>query len=234
MEHTIQSIEHLLLLLSERVPLELFVFVGALAEEVIAPIPSMLIMTTAGWLAQLDGHTPFFLFWLVLIGNLGKLIGSIGWYVVGDKLEDVVIGRLGRFFGLTHGDIERVGARLSGHEWRDGAIIFGLRCLPFFPSLAVSVAAGVLKIELRTFALASYCGNAIKDAFYIVIGYFGAQAFRTFLLEVERVRFGLGVLIGVATLAVLIVAYRKRHHGLHLLTRVLDWAKERLRPWLQK
>ena len=229
METLISQIERLILLLAERVPLELFVFVGALAEEVIAPIPSMLVMTTAGFLAQLEGHTPFFLVWLVLVGNLGKLLGTLGWYVVGDKLEDIVVGRFGRFFGLSHGDIERVGQRFSGNEWRDGAFIFLLRCIPFFPSLAVSLASGVIKIGLRTFLVASYFGNVCKDFFYINVGYFGVQAFRTLLLEIERVRFGLGMLITIVTLVLLILAYRERHRGLHLVRRSWEWLVAKLR-----
>lgn len=229
MESLVNHIAGLVLVLSEHVPLEVFVFVGALLEEIIAPIPSMLVMTTAGFLAALDGHTPFFLIWLVIIGNLGKVLGSLGWYVVGDKLEDIVVGRFGRFFGLTHADIERMGKRFTGRLWQDGALIFLLRAIPFFPSLAVSLASGVIKIELRTFLLASYLGNACKDFFYITVGYFGAQALRTFLLEIERVRFGLGILITLVVVIALVLAYRERHRGMHLIARTWDWIKEKLK-----
>lgn len=227
MELLIARVEQFIMFISDKVPLELFVFVGALLEEVVAPIPSMLVMTTAGFLSQAQGHTVFFLFWLIFIGNLGKILGSLGWYVVGDKVEDVVVGRFGKFFGLTHEDIERVGKRFTGRVWQDGAIIFLLRAIPFFPSLAVSLACGVIKIELKTFVIASYCGNAVKDTAYIMIGYFGAQAFRMLLLEMERVRFGLGFLIGLVVLIVLIFGYRERHRGLHLLSRFGTWVKER-------
>lgn len=223
-----QNIEQQVVFLAGQVPLELFVFVGALAEELIAPIPSMLIMTTAGFLARLQEHTPFFLAWLVIVGNLGKMLGYLGWYVVGDKLEDIVVGKFGNMFGLAHADIERIGQRFSGNEWRDGALIFLLRAIPFFPSLAVSLACGVIKIELRTFVVASYFGNACKDAVYISIGYFGVQAFQILLLEMERVRFGLGLLIwGVATI-LLVLAYRSRHRGMYLVTRVWVWIKTKV------
>ncbi len=225
MEPIIKQAEQFILFMSEHVPLELFVFVGALIEEVVAPIPSMLVMTTAGFLTHTQGHTVFFLVWLLFIGNLGKIFGSLGWYVVGDKLEDIVVGRFGRFFGLTHGDIERIGKRFTGRVWQDGAIIFLLRAIPFFPSLAVSLACGVIKIELRTFILASYFGNMVKDTVYISIGYFGAQAFWTLLIEMERVRLGLGLLITLVVVIGLVLAYRERHRGLHLLSRLYFWAK---------
>ncbi len=228
MELFLHHIERMVLFLAEYVPLELFVFVGSLIEEVVAPIPSMLIMTTAGFLAVLDGHTPFFLLWLVSIGNLGKALGSLGWYVIGDKLEDVVIGKFGRFFGLSHGDIERIGNRFTGSEWRDGAVIFILRCIPFFPSLALSLACGVIKIKLRTFLLASYLGNFCKDIFYIFAGYYGARTLKTFFVEIERIRFGLGILIGATVAIALILAYRERHRGTRLLSRFYVWVKQKL------
>lgn len=228
METLLHQIEGMVLVLAEHVPLELFVFVGALAEEIIAPIPSMLVMTTAGLLSVVEGHTPFFLLWLVFLGNIGKVLGSLGWYVVGDKLEDLVVGKFGRFFGLSHGDIERIGKRFSGNEWRDGAFIFLLRCVPFFPSLALSLACGVIKIELRTFLLASYLGNFCKDLFYIFAGYYGARALKTFFVEIERIRWGLGVLIGVTVAIALVLAYRERHRGLRLFSRLYGWIRKKL------
>jgi membrane protein DedA with SNARE-associated domain len=157
------------------------------------------------------------------------MLGYLGWYVVGDKLEDVVVGKFGNVFGLTHADIERIGQRFSGNEWRDGALIFLLRAIPFFPSLAVSLACGVIKIELRTFVLASYLGNVCKDAIYISIGYFGIQAFQALLLEMERVRFGLGLLLLIGLSILSILAYRSRHRGMHLVRSGITWIQQRFR-----
>lgn len=223
MSTLLQSIEQSVLFLADHVPLEVFVFFGSLTEEIIAPIPAMLVMTTAGFLAQVEGHTQFFLLWLVLIGNLGKVLGSLGWYVAGDKLEDFIVGKLGRFFSFSHAEIEKVGQKFTGHEWRDGAFIFLFRCIPFFPTMAFSIACGVIKLRLRTFLIASYLGNACKDLFYILAGYFGTRAVRVLLLEIERVRLGFGVMIVVVVALVLILAYRKRHHGFRLWGRFINW-----------
>lgn len=229
MEILFHHIERMILEMAEHVPLELFVFVGALVEEVFAFIPSLLIMTTAGFLAQIEGHTPFFLLWLVLLGNIGKLIGSLGYYVLGDKLEDVVTGKGQRFFGLSHNDIERVGRRLTGNAWRDGAFVFLLRLVPFFPTLAVSVACGVIRVPLRTFLVASYLGNACKDLVYILFGYFGAVTMRTFLIEIERVRWGIGILITIGVIATLALLYRERHRGKRLFAKTILWFRDKLK-----
>ncbi len=207
------------------VPLELFAFLGAFTEEVVAPIPSMLIMTTTGFLAHLDGRTTFFLVWLVVLGNLGKIIGSFIYYTLGDKLEDVVVGRFGRYLGLNHADVEKIGQHFNGSPWRDGAIIFLLRVIPFFPTIVVSIASGVVKIRLRVFLTASYIGNFCKDLFYAFAGYSGVRALRAFFMDIERIRLGIGILTTVGVIVLLALLYIHRHHGLHLFRRLMLWLR---------
>lgn len=209
------------------VPLEFFAFFGALAEEVIAPIPSMLVMTTAGFFAQLEGRTTFFVVWLVVLGNLGKLIGSFIYYTLGDKLEDVVVGRFGCYLGLNHSDVERIGQKFNGSPWRDGALLFLLRVIPFVPTILVSIAAGVVRIRTRVFLIASYAGNFCKDLFYAFAGYYGVRALRAFFMDVERIRFGVGVLLLGLIFGSLVFLYIHRHHSLHLFRRLVAWAIRR-------
>ncbi|TXH07909.1 MAG: hypothetical protein E6Q06_01205 [Candidatus Moraniibacteriota bacterium] len=205
------------------VPLELFAFFGALAEEIVAPIPSMLVMTTAGFFAQLEGRTTFFLVWLVILGNIGKLIGSFIYYTLGDKLEDVVVGRFGRYLGLAHADVERIGQKFNGSPWRDGALLFMLRVIPFVPTILVSIAAGVVRIRTRVFLIASYAGNFCKDLFYAFAGYYGVRALRAFFMDVERIRFGVGALLTMLILGGLVFLYVHRRRGLHLYRRLAAW-----------
>lgn len=205
------------------VPLELFAFFGALAEEVIAPIPSMLVMTTAGFFASIEGRTTFFLVWLVVLGNIGKLIGSFIYYTLGDKLEDVVVGRFGRYIGIAHADVERIGQKFNGSPWRDGALLFLLRVIPFVPTILVSIAAGVVRIRTRVFLVASYAGNFCKDLFYAFAGYYGIRALRAFFMDIERIRFGVGVLLSLLIIAGIVFLYIHRHRGLHLYRRLIAW-----------
>ena len=205
------------------VPLELFAFFGALAEEIVAPIPSMLVMTTAGFFAQLEGRTTFFLVWLVILGNIGKLIGSFIYYTLGDKLEDVVVGRFGRYLGLAHADVERIGQKFNGSPWRDGALLFMLRVIPFVPTILVSIAAGVVRIRTRVFLVASYAGNFCKDLFYAFAGYYGVRALRAFFMDVERIRFGVGALLTMLIFGGIVFLYVHRRRGLHLYRRLTVW-----------
>ena len=206
------------------VPLELFVFIGAFLEELVAPIPSLLIMTTVGFFAQIEGRTAFFVVWLVFLGNIGKLLGSFIYYTVGDRVEDILTGRFGRYIGVKHADIVRISQKLAGGSpWRDGAIIYVLRVIPFVPTIAVSIAAGALRIRLKVFLIASYAGNFSKDLFYAFAGYYGVRQLRAFFMDIERVRFGLGMLLVIFAMGVFALLYTYRHQSFRLLRRFLEF-----------
>ena len=57
-------------------PLDVLAFIGSFMEEIIAPIPSPLVMTTAGTLAHTQNHTKRYLFWLAMDASMGKTIAS--------------------------------------------------------------------------------------------------------------------------------------------------------------
>lgn len=207
------QIERSLKELAGLIPLELFVVIGSFTEEVVAFIPSMAVMTTAGFFAHLEHRTPLFLIWLVLLGNLAKLGGSWIYYMLGDKLEDVVVGKCGRFLGLSHTDIEGVGRRFNGNWWRDAGILAFIRAIPFIPTTIVSIASGVIKLPLKAYLLGSYVGNFCKDLFYAISGYYGARALKSFFVDIERVRFGVGTLTVILIVAGILFLYIHRHKG---------------------
>jgi membrane protein DedA with SNARE-associated domain len=221
----IQQIEIGVRELARIVPLEFFILIGAFIEEIIAPIPSMLVTTTAGFFAHAEGRTALFVVWLAVLGGLGKLAGSFTYYTLGDKLEDVVVGRFGRYLGLSHADVERIGRRFNGQHWRDGGLIFLLRVIPFVPTVLVSVACGVVRIQTRVFLIASYAGNFCKDLFYVFAGYYGIQVIRSYLMDIERVRFGMGFVFTGAAIGGLVLLYVHRHHSLHLFRLLHRWVR---------
>src|SRR3990167_5973603 len=105
MEHIISLIKTL----ATTIPLDVFAFIGSFLEEIIAPIPSPLVMTTAGTLAHTQNHTLLYLFWLALAASLGKTIASWLYYVLADKSEDLVLTRFGKYVGVSHNEIESIG-----------------------------------------------------------------------------------------------------------------------------
>lgn len=225
MMNTLAVVESWLRALSQAVPLEAFVFIGSFLEEMISPIPSTLIMGLAGSIAAADAKTLLYLVWLSFIGNLGKTIGSLFYYFLGDKMEDFAIRKIGRFFGVTHEQVENIGKRFTG-GWKDGLILFSLRLVPFFPTTPVSIAAGVIKMSKRTFIIATFSGNFLKDFVYLFLGYTGTVALRSFFHTVVGIKYYTDIAIAVLFVAFLFLLWYHRRRGVWLWQRCMAWCRK--------
>lgn len=206
------TLESILISYAQVLPLPLFAAVSSFVEEIIAPIPSGPVMLVMGSLASVQGYTLLGLAGLTLAAALGKLAGSLVVYTIADKTEDVFSGRITAFFGITHAQIERLGAKL-GNGWKDYLFLTTLRALPFIPSVVLSFGAGVLKVPLRLFIVATFIGSLIRDALFLYVGYLGLKGAEEILGRVESLQtiveivIVLGIVIGAGYLYYL---HRKR------------------------
>ncbi len=172
MEQIISLIKNL----AHTMPLDVFAFIGSFMEEVIAPIPSPLVMTTAGTLAQTQNQTLFYLFWLALAASAGKTMASWLYYVVADKAEDLILTRFGKFIGISHSEIESIGKHFNG-TWRDDVVLLVVRALPIMPTSLVSVVCGFIKLNMRTYIQSTFIGYFIRSFIFLYIGYTGVAAY---------------------------------------------------------
>lgn len=156
------------------VPLPVFVFLGSFLEDIIAPIPSPMVMTLSGTLAQTRQYGILQIILLLLLSALGKTIGGYILYIVADKVEDVIPQKIRKIMGISHTQIEAMGAKI-GKGRRDDIILFILRAVPAMPSLPVSLAAGILKINMNTYLWTTFLGTVVKNGIYFVIGYSGKE-----------------------------------------------------------
>jgi membrane protein DedA with SNARE-associated domain len=152
------------------VPLPVFVVLGALIEEIIAPIPSPFVMTAAGSIAAAQHQPIWMLGVLALLGAAGKTFGSYVLYVLADKIENLLGSRLGKLIGISHEEIESIGKVLN-HGWRDDFLIFALRAIPIVPTAPVSLVAGLIKVNLKTYLTATFVGIVVRNLIYLYLGY---------------------------------------------------------------
>lgn len=171
----IQSLIDTIYWLASIVPLPVFVFLASITEEIIAPIPSPLVMTFAGSLAAMQEVGWAYAIFLVAIGAVGKTMGGFIIYVIADKGEDIIIRRFGKFFGVSSNQIELIGKRLN-KGWRDNVVLFLLYAAPVVASAPISIACGLVKINIRSFLIAMFSGVFVRNLFYFYIGYTGAGA----------------------------------------------------------
>lgn len=156
--------------LSGIMPLPVFTFFGAFIEEVLAPIPSPLVMTLAGSMTASLGKDWTYLLLLALVGAIGKTIGSYIIYVISDKGEDLIMTKFGKYLGVSHKEIEIIGKYLN-KGWRDEFVLILLRAIPIMPTAPVSIVCGLIKINLKTYISATFIGTLLRNMFYLYLGF---------------------------------------------------------------
>lgn len=210
---------------ASHVPLGWFVLSGSFLEEAISPIPSMLITGIAGSIALIRHDSWWQVLLLGALASTGKTLGAWMYYVIGDAGEYLLSGRIGRWFGVTHADIKRVGARFTGNHWKDGGALFLTRVLPFMPTTPFSIAGGIFKMDVWVYLLVTFVGYFIKDTGYILAGYFGLAKISTLWRDINHVKLVFDIAITLAIPISLYLLYRHRHRGRHawrLLCRIFD------------
>ena len=198
--------------LATKIPVTIFVTVGAFVEEVIAPIPSPLVMTLAGSIAEAQGRPVLFLLLLALLGAAAKTLGSWVVYFVSDKAEDLVLGKFGKFLGVSHKEVEGIGKLLSGGI-KDDLILFLLRAIPIVPTAPVSIVSGLLKLKLRTYLNSTFWGTLVRNILYLYLGFSGFKTLESLNEGLETWE-SVGYVIIFALLAVLVIwFYQRRRSG---------------------
>lgn len=198
--------------LAQQISVTWFVFIGAMVEEILAPVPSPLVMMLAGSIAASQASPLLFLLWLAMIGAFSKTIGSLVIYVLADKAEDLLVGKFGKFLGVSKADTEGLGKFLNNGK-RDDLVIFLMRAIPVMPTAPVSVIAGLIKINLKRYLLSTFLGLIVRNAIYLYLGYAGLGTLESLsegFDSLEKIGyFILAILGGLA----LLWMYRKRQQG---------------------
>lgn len=153
-------------------------FGASIVEEVIAPIPSTLVVFTAGLLMTkgLHGWTAVsvLVFQVMLPAAAGMTIGSLFPYYLARIGEKVAIERFGKYLGINWKTIEKVQA-WTKKSHSDEFLIFASRAIPGMPSLAVSIIAGLARIPVKEFLFFSFLGALPRTFILGAAGWWGGR-----------------------------------------------------------
>lgn len=197
---------------AQAVPLPVFVMVGGIVEEIVAPIPSPLVSTLAGSIASAQQFGIPHLLWICALVTLTKTLGAWLFYVLGDKLEDLAVPRFGKYIGVRHEDLEHFGDHFKG-TWKDEVILLILRSIPVMPSTPISLLCGILKINLRTFFVATFIGFYVRNLTFMLLGYTGLAAMGSLMEGIDTAETLFKIFIVLAGVGVLAWLYWKRRSG---------------------
>lgn len=197
------------------------VFIAVLLEEVLIPIPSPLVIMAAGFLlipadlAFWDAMARIF-FVIVIPASIASTIGSFFTYGIGYYGGRPVVTKFHKFLGISWLDISKMEKRF-GKKKKIWISIAVLRAIPFFPIAIVSVAAGVLRLSWKKYAVATFVGSIPRTFILAVIGWQLGAAYVSLarnLSEVENI-------IAAAVILILVyLLYRYRHKYAHHYRRI--------------
>ena len=150
------------------------VFIAALIETIIPPIPTMAVFPTAGFIASQNGLSVIEAVFLGIIGGLGASIGSTVIYMIALKLGRTALLRYLNKVKVSEKKLEKVERWFE--KYGDKAVLFG-RMIPVFREM-ISVPAGLLKMNVKKFLAYTILGSCGWGITMVLIGYFfGLTAF---------------------------------------------------------
>ncbi len=181
----ITSITEWLLHIAETVPLIWFAILGPFLEEAIAIIPSPLIMTSVGSIAATRGASWLVLFFFVTVGTTAKTVASLLWWYAARFLSKETVAHWGNYMGISPSEMDRFEYYLRESRY-DDLILVVTRSIPLFPTGAISIASGMLRIDFWTFTWTTFAGLFVTHSFYAIVGYTGSKRLDDILLLIEQ------------------------------------------------
>ena len=153
------------------------VFVAALIETIVPPIPTMAVFPLAGYVASQNEMSLIETIGLGFAGGTGATVGSTVIYLVALKLGRLAILRYLKKIRVSEKKMVRVENWFQ--KYGDKAVLFG-RMVPVFREM-ISIPAGILKMKLPKFLLYTFLGSWGWSILLVLIGYyFGIATFEIF------------------------------------------------------
>ena len=153
------------------------VFLAALIETIIPPIPTMAVFPTAGYIASQNGLGLPELFLLGILGGLGASVGSTVIYLIALKLGRTALLKYLKYVKVSEKKLVKVEQWFE--KYGDKAVLFG-RMIPVLREM-ISVPAGLLKMKLPKFLMYTILGSCGWSMTLIFICYYFGIAAIEFL-----------------------------------------------------
>lgn len=148
------------------------IFLAALLETVIPPIPTLAVFPTAGFLASQQGISILGIIPMIILGAIGATIGTSVIYLIALKLGRIVLLRYLKYVRISEKKLERV--EVWFEKYGDKAVFLG-RMVPVMREM-ISIPAGLLKMKIPKFVLYTFAGSLVWSTGTILAGYYFGEA----------------------------------------------------------
>lgn len=178
-------------------------FLLIVLESTLVPIPSMLVMPFAGYLAS-TGR--FSLVAILAINGAAAITGSLLSYLLGAAGGKPLLLRYGKYVMIRPDDLRKTEEFFARHgAW---TVLIG-RFLPVVRHL-ISIPAGIARMRLPLFVLQTFLGAMIWGGGLMIVGYEIGANWESFAKTAKRFDLLIGVLILVVGALVAFRFWRRR------------------------
>lgn len=144
------------------------VFLAALLETVIPPIPSEAIFPLAGYVI-LKSEMPFFhVITVGITGGSGATVGAFVIYLIALKLGRVGLQRYMKYVRIKNESLAKADRWFE--KYGDKSVILG-RMVPAIREL-VSIPAGIFGMKMKKFLIYTFIGSCAWSISLTIIGYY--------------------------------------------------------------
>ena len=175
------------------------VVVLMIAESMILPVPSEAVMPFAGFLIA-DGT--FSWLGVIIFSTVGSIIGSLVSYWIGAAGGRPLVQRWGKYVLVTHHDLDITDRFFQRYG---GWAVFTSRFIPVVRHF-ISIPAGVAKMPMGKFLLATVVGAAVWNTFLAWVGVKLGENWERIRQYGEKID-----IVVLALLVILLAAYIYRH-----------------------
>lgn len=179
----------------------LAVIIGVLIEEIIVPIPSPVIPMAAGMLLVTAETLPAALVQIVLLivipASIASVISSYFVYAIAYYGGQPAIEKYGKYLDVEWQEVQQLEEKfVSGNEKYYIALF---RAIPIVPLSMISGAAGLFRVDWKTYGIWSFYGMLFRTFSLALVGWYvkdGFMAIATQISSLSRLVLVLAVLLG--------------------------------------
>ncbi|MEK7552271.1 MAG: VTT domain-containing protein [Patescibacteria group bacterium] len=186
------------------------VFLASIVEEVIAPIPSSLVIMGAGF-SFMDGlpinvsSLGYLMMFVVLPATIGVTIGSLFIYTLAYFAGKPFLKKYGKYVGVSWQSVEETEAKFASKQ-ADSLTLFALRAVPIVPSVVISALSGIMRISILKYIICTFLGTFIRATILGIVGWQAGSLYKIYAEQIDLAENA--IIIGLIVIFLAYIGYR--------------------------